>query len=99
MDRINFSESLGIDTETQVSKIFDEVMVMYNLVGEYKTVTNGTLKDDGSITFEVSFENTQEAIEASKVLWADCIRIGDGMYTLSNNTKKTKLIVNMNKLK
>lgn len=98
MDRIDFSKSLDIDTPIQVSNIFDEILTMYNLLANYEINVNGTMNENGIIVINASFENTQEAIDASKVLHSEGMRINDELYSLINKLDKNTLNLVLTKL-
>ena len=98
MDRIDFSKSLDIDTPIQVSNIFNEILTMYNLLADYKINVNGTMSENGIIVINASFENTQEAIDASKVLHSEGMRINDELYSLINKLDKNTLNLVLTKL-
>lgn len=94
MNRIEFSESLGMDTVDQVEKLFDQIMAMYNLINGYETVSaSGSIMNEGSITFSVTFGNAQEAIDASSALYAECMRLYDNnLYSLNNKKVSDKVV-------
>lgn len=98
MDRIDFSKSLDIDTPIQVSNIFDEILTMYNLLANYEINVNGTMNENSIIVINASFENTQEAIDASKVLHSEGMRINDELYSLINELDKNTLNLVLTKL-
>lgn len=98
MDRIDFSKSLDIDTPIQVSNIFNEILTMYNLLADYEINVNGTMSENGIIVINASFENTQEAIDASKVLHSEGMRINDELYSLINELDKNTLNLVLTKL-
>ena len=82
MDRLEFSESVGVDPEIQLRRHFDEVMGMYNLFGEFENISiKGSVKEE-SISFDLLFKDQKEAKELGTAIDGNNIIIYGLLYTI-----------------
>lgn len=93
MDRLQFSESVGIDPEIQLKEHFDEIMGMYNLFGEFENISiKGPVKEE-SISFDLLFKDQKEAKELGTGINGNIIKIYGLLYTIHSSYSDT--IVNI----
>lgn len=93
MDRIEFSESLGVEPSTQIKEYFNEIMGIYNLFGEYENLTiRGSVKDE-VLSFALLFKTEKEAKDMHSVVDGRRLQLyGDDYRIHSNRNKKTLTI-------
>lgn len=103
MDRLEFSKiaSETFDTEDILVDLFNELLAVYNLlntdsVSSFRAEHN---EDKSELQFDVEFTDKSEATNASNLLHADCMRLYENKYSLSNEKLgKTRVIIKMQKL-
>ena len=100
MDRFDFSNFIGIPTINQVTEYFGEVMVVFNLIGEFEINNIDLNNEQELIILDITFSDEKEAIKASNNLKCDCIDIYDNKCSISNVEGKTsnEIIVTIKKL-
>lgn len=98
MDRLQFSESLGVNAETQIKEHFDEIMGMYNLFGEYEGISIKGSVSDSTISFDIIFKDHEEAKELGSGINGMCIKIYGISYTINSfyNSNIVTVILNKN---
>lgn len=93
MDRIEFSESLGVEPSTQIKEYFNEIMGMYNLFGEYENLTIRGSVEDHILSFALLFKTEKEAKDMHSVVDGRKLQLyGDNYKIHSDRTKKTLTI-------
>ena len=100
MDRIEFSNSIGIDSLSQVEHIFYEVTAMYGLfVGKNYISFSGILKDDNSAEFSVTFGTREDAEKIYNELNTKTVIVYGNYYTFNININDSNLKVILTKYK
>lgn len=93
MDRIKFSESLGVDPSTQIKEYFNQVMGIYNLFGEYENLTIRGSVDNHELSFALLFKTEKEAKDMHSVVNERKIQLYGDYYRIhSDRSKKTLTI-------
>ena len=93
MDRIEFSESLGVDPSTQIKEYFNQVMGIYNLFGEYDNLTIKGSVEDHQLSFALLFKTEKEAKDMHGAVDGCKIQLYGEYYRIhSTRLKKTLTI-------
>ena len=100
MNRFDFSNFIEIPTIEQVTEYFGEVMILFNLIGEFDINNIDFISDQNSIILGITFLDGEEATKASNNLICDCIDIYGAKCSISNMEGKTsnEKIVTITKL-
>ena len=100
MNRFDFSNFIGIPTIDQVTEYFGEVMILFNLIGEFEINNINLNNDNKAIILNISFSNDEEADKASTNLICDCIDIYGTKCSISNTNGQSlnEKIVTITKL-
>ena len=102
MDRLDFSkvasDSLGV--EKTLAVVFNELLAVYNLLDFDNIQTLSTEQnEENELLFDVCFVDESEATKASNLLHAECMRLRENRYHLSNDKiDETRVIIKMKKL-
>jgi len=93
MDRIEFSESLGVDPSTQIKEHFNQIMGMYNLFGEYENLTIRGSVDNKELSFALLFKTEKEAKDMHRAVDGCKLPLYGVDYRIhSSRSKKTLTI-------
>lgn len=98
INRLEFSQSIGIDTSVQVTDCFNEVMTIFNLVNKYDIESVKGNVNEGSISFDINFKNSSDADEVANIMVLDKLMVYEELYSLSNTRKKNMVSVSLTKL-
>lgn len=74
MNRIDFSGAIENMNDNDITKQFDEVMLLYDIVGDYENITISNSSDEIA-SFDVSFESVEYADKLIKECHDITIRI------------------------
>lgn len=101
MNRLEFSqiasESFGV--EATLVDLFNELLAFYNLINFDSVKDLNAERTEDELLFNVSFEDKSEVTKASGLLHADCMRLHEYCYCLSNEkTGSTSISIRMKKL-
>ena len=103
MDRLEFSKiaSETFEIEEILVDLFNEFLAVYNLIN-FESVSSFKAKhneDKSELQFDVEFADKSEATTASNLLHADCMRLHENIYKLSNEKlDKTRVIITLQKI-
>lgn len=81
MDRIEFTESMDIDIEDDI-KYFNQIMAMYDLVGDYENIKVNTVNGNNCISFELHFSSNEIASKMESALKNHTITKFDKTYSV-----------------
>lgn len=93
VDRIEFSESLGVDPSTQIKQYFNEIMGVYNLFGEYENLSIKGSVNDQSMSFALLFKTEKEAKDMHSVVSGRKLQLYGELYKIASERSKKTLTI------
>ena len=97
-NRLDFSKSIEITSDSSILDWFNEVMVLFNLVNKYDIKSVKGTVGESIISFDVEFNKLHEAKEASNIMVLNELTIYDELYSLNNTRKRNTVNVSLLKL-
>lgn len=105
MDRVEFIQSIPNDNDNEILKnvilqYFDEVMLLYNLVGTCEDTSITKIDSDYSVaSFSVIFKTESEAYKMHTIIDQVIITCYGKKYVINTNINKKTVEINMNYFK
>lgn len=99
MDRLDFSKSIDIDPVTQIEKLFNEIMAMYDLVGGYNYLSiHGFINGNNTVSFSVLFSSDDEAKQVYDTVVNKQIAIYGFVYSLHGTMQDQTINLNITRI-